>query len=355
MIYNFQGGANDGANPQGGVIFVNGTLYGTTTHGGTIDVGTVFELSPPATSGGSWTEQVLYSFKDGLDGAIPYAGLISDGGNLLLGTTYFGGANNLGTIFQVTLTGEETVVHTFAGGTADGAYPIAPLAKAAGGIFGTTTSGGAASNLGTVFKLKLNAAQPMNSVAHVIHRFNGFASGNAAPQSGVFADANGVLYGTAAGDSESSSCIATASTGCGSVYQLAPPAAPGNAWKLKTLHAFKGGNDGSSPWATVLFDTSGNLVGTTSGGGATSECGGYGCGTVFRLRPPVAPATQWHEVILHSFRSDGTDGLYPSGPVFAAANGSYIGLASGGTTATYAPACPNPSGSSGCGMVYEVK
>lgn len=354
VVYNFQGGPNDGANPYGGAIFVNGKLYGTTINGGAAGAGTVFVLTPPASPGNPWTESVLYSFAGAPDGAYPYAGLVSDGGSLLLGTTYFGGANYRGTIFQVSLTGQAAVLHSFEGGS-DGAYPLAPLAESSGEYFGNTVAGGAPAGLGTVFKLRLNAANPAASVVDVIHRFLGGPNGNEKPQAGLIADAAGALYGTAAGNGSSSSCVTPVLTGCGTVYRLEPPVSPGKKWGFNILHKFKGGNDGSSPWATLALDAKGNLHGTTSGGGSTAECGGYGCGTVFALHRPAPPATKWHEIIRHSFRSDGTDGLYPSGPLLLGAGGSSIGLASGGTPAVSEPACPNPSGASGCGVVYQIK
>src|SRR5579872_5143050 len=85
VLYNFTGTNEDGANPRGDLIFdPAGNLYGTTYRGGTFNLGTVFELSPPLSHGETWTETVLYSFQ-GLpaDGSAPTAGLAFDAlGNL---------------------------------------------------------------------------------------------------------------------------------------------------------------------------------------------------------------------------------------------------------------------------------
>jgi uncharacterized repeat protein (TIGR03803 family) len=153
VLHSFNGG--DGANPAAGLIFdAAGNLYGTTTGGGTSGYGTVFELTPMG--GGGWTETILYSFGNGTDGAIPYAGLIFDAAGNLYGTTFGGGPyGGAGTVFELTPTAgggwTETVLHSFNGG--DGANPVAGLIfDAAGNLYGTTTGGGTYGG-GTAFEL----------------------------------------------------------------------------------------------------------------------------------------------------------------------------------------------------------
>ena len=160
MLHAFTGGS-DGAYPEAGLIAdSNGNLYGTTRAGGASGVGTVFELMRPATAGGAWTETVLHAFTGGSDGAHPEAGLIADSKGNLYGTTAGGGGSGFGsgTVFELmppaTAGGAwtETVRHAFTGGS-DGLYPIAGLiADSKGTLFGTTMLGGS-SNVGTIFLL----------------------------------------------------------------------------------------------------------------------------------------------------------------------------------------------------------
>ncbi len=157
VLHRFDGGS-DGAYPEAGLVDVDGTLYGTTANGGASNHGTVFSVT---TSG---TERVLYSFTGEPDGSSPEAKLIDVHGTLY-GTTAYGGENNsrscdfgCGTIFSVTTTGAEQVMHTFAGGPADGAKPLADLIDVKGTLYGTTDYGGpkcshhgGLSGCGTVF------------------------------------------------------------------------------------------------------------------------------------------------------------------------------------------------------------
>jgi uncharacterized repeat protein (TIGR03803 family) len=145
---------DDGAHPAASLINVKGTLYGTTYGGGAKNAGTVFSIT---TTG---KEKVLHSFSGGRsDGAYPYASLINVNGTLY-GTTTKGGSrcgSNLGcgTVFSVTTTGTEKVVHSFRGGTG-GADPLASLINVNGTLYGTTYTGGSScshSGCGTVFAL----------------------------------------------------------------------------------------------------------------------------------------------------------------------------------------------------------
>ncbi|HLY01868.1 MAG TPA: choice-of-anchor tandem repeat GloVer-containing protein [Candidatus Cybelea sp.] len=148
MLYSFKGGSGDGEYPRAGLIDVMGTLYGTTDEGGANDDGTVFSITP------SGTETMLYSFKGGSgDGASPYAALLNVNG-MLYGTTADGGTNGKGTVFSITPSGTETVLHSFAGGKRDGKSPVAGLLNVKGTLYGTTEYGGASDD-GTVFSLSL--------------------------------------------------------------------------------------------------------------------------------------------------------------------------------------------------------
>ncbi len=164
VLHNFSHSGRDGENPYAGLIFdAAGNLYGTTVGGGKDTIcggagcGTVFELKPNA--GGGWTEEVLHSFNNnGTDGYYPYSSLVFDAAGNLYGTTWQGGANNGGTLFELTPAAgggwTETVVHDFQNNGTDGYAPYAGLIfDAAGNLYGTTQSGGPY-GFGTVFEIK---------------------------------------------------------------------------------------------------------------------------------------------------------------------------------------------------------
>ena len=149
VLYSFQG-ANDGANPVGGVIVDKaGNLYGTTFDGGINGGGIVYELSP---SNGSWTFTVLYSFVGGYGG--PYNKLTLSKGSLY-GFTNSEGAYGRGSIFKLTPsngTWTLTDLYDFTGGS-DGGFPYGSVAvDSAGDVFGTAVIGGN-SNQGVIFEI----------------------------------------------------------------------------------------------------------------------------------------------------------------------------------------------------------
>jgi uncharacterized repeat protein (TIGR03803 family) len=151
IVYAFQDGL-DGAGPLGGVIDVDGLLYGTTSSGGNgagydcySGCGTVFALDP-----GTGAETVIHAFQGGTDGVSPLSSLISVGGKLY-GTTLLGGAGNGGIIFEINhVTNTERVVHAFALRLTDGTGPRAALTAVGNTLYGTT-SGGGENAAGTVF------------------------------------------------------------------------------------------------------------------------------------------------------------------------------------------------------------
>src|SRR5580700_4768037 len=237
----------DGADPGASLIDVNGTLYGTTSSGGSYDEGTVFTIA-----GG--TESVLYSFAGGADGKIPLADLLDVNGTIY-GTTSVGGARNSGTIFQITTSGTETVLYSFAGG-ADGKFPSGSLTSINGDLYGTTQQGGSGCGCGTVFAI----APPGTDT--VIHSFGG--SGDGSNPYAPRVDIGGMLYGTTNSGGTS---------GGGTVFSITP-------YGTETLlHGFPSGSgDGSEPYAP-LVSLNGSLYGTTHSGGAN------GGGTVYSITP----------------------------------------------------------------------
>jgi uncharacterized repeat protein (TIGR03803 family) len=182
VLHNFTAGT-DGAFPVAGVVVdLAGNLYGTTAVGGTSNYGTVFKVD---TSG---TETVLYSFAGGADGAYPVGGLVQDEKGNLYGTTYAGGAAGGGTVFKLNTKGTETVLHSFTGGT-DGDGPNGLLARdAKGNLYGTTQFGGSF-GVGTAFEVTAGGKET------VLHTFTGGSDGGQ-PHGGLVMDTKGNLYGT---------------------------------------------------------------------------------------------------------------------------------------------------------------
>ena len=177
VLHSFNGA--DGEYPYAGLVQdAKGNLYGTTSEGGDYGYGTVFEVDPTG------KETVLYSFAHK---EYPHAGLIRDATGNLYGTTVGGGSHGYGTVFKVDPTGKETVLHSFTG-TSDGGNPYASLIRDANGnLYGTTVAGGS-HGYGTVFKVSKTGKEV------VLHSFNG-ADGKY-PYASLVADKNGKFYGT---------------------------------------------------------------------------------------------------------------------------------------------------------------
>jgi uncharacterized repeat protein (TIGR03803 family) len=211
ILYSFAGyPKRDGANPSAGLVLdENGNLYGTTQSGGAYGYGTVFELSADG------TETVLHSFSsNGVDGIYPYAGLLRDAEGRLYGTTFQGGANNVGTAFEVETDGKERILHSFGANSEDGIHPYAGLvADKHGNLYGTTAYGGAnGSNFGTVFRLNARGEET------ILHSFAENGTDGYQPFGGLVMDCTDTLYGTTAyGGTEG-----IADGGAGTIFKLKP-------------------------------------------------------------------------------------------------------------------------------------
>ena len=321
--------------PEAGLIFDGaGNLYGTTSSGGTYGNGSVFELTP--STDGMWTETVLYSFMWGSDGADPRAGVIFGPAGNLYGTTSYGGADNKGTVFELTPNGDgtwsETILHSFNG--EDGQEPLAGLVlDTAGNLYGTTELGGRSCGsytCGTVFQLTPNGNGTWTET--VLHGFRG--SDGAGPTAGLIFDTAGNLYGTTF--SGGSHCAADG--GCGVVFELSPGA--GGRWTHKVLHNFSG-TDGSGPLGPLVFDAAGNLYSTTTAGGSAT-CWGIGCGLIFQLAPDTNG--RWRETVLHRF--NGKDGQWPSAGLVVDTSGNLYGTTPFGGNFSHSYI--------GYGVVFEV-
>lgn len=325
VLHSFSGDP-DGQNPQAGLIDVGGTLYGTTYAGGRNDRsgygyggGTVFKVTA------SGREKVLHSFGAVGDGLWPEAGLV-DAGGTLYGTTSRGGSGSCpdrfssafyscGIVFSITPSGAEDVFYNFGAGH-DGNTPVAALVEANGVLYGTTQNGGrhhihVRQGCGTVFSI------PSGDSEKVLQSFTCGDVGGLPVASLI--EVKGKLYGT------------TSQNGLyegGTVFSITP------SGKLKVLHSFGHGTDGGGLDAGLIA-VNGTLFGTTSGGGV------YGGGTVFSI------TTTGTEKVLHSF-GKGTDGVHPLASLTDVKGTLYGTTQQGGAYAT----CNHST--SGCGTVFSV-
>jgi uncharacterized repeat protein (TIGR03803 family) len=316
----FQFDSTDGAFPGGSLaIDQNGNLFGTTSGGGTHDEGTAFEVSP---SSGGWNEEVLWNFAGEKDGEGPEYGVIRGTGGQIFGVTRFkGGRNGNGTVFELAAdsggTWRETTVTNFADG--NGGPIVGLTGDGAGNLYGTTNSGGA-NGYGAVYELAPGGSG--NWIVTIIYNFTtGFLSGGqgfGAYASRLIFDASGNLYGETQYGGKNFK---------GTVFELSPSA--GGGWTYKDLYDFKGGLDGTEAQGGLIFDAAGNLYGTTKQGGSGTTCGTAGCGTAFELSPA---AGNWAETILYNFQG-GSDGAHPEASLVFDQSGSLFGTTVAGGTA----------------------
>ncbi|MGA9417909.1 MAG: choice-of-anchor tandem repeat GloVer-containing protein [Candidatus Cybelea sp.] len=307
ILYRFQGpNGNDGQIPSGGVIYENGSLFGTTTIGGNYSsydcyfdgCGTVFKLS----LAGSGSEQILFAF-DGSDGAVVSRGVIDKGGTLF-GTTNYEGQYGYGTVFDLTPSGSgytENTLHNFANGN-DGGLPPSGVIDVNGSLYGVTGVGGAHS-YGTVYRLTPSGSGYTETI---LYSFTGGSDGKN-PGAGVI-DVNGSLYGTTGGGG---------TYNYGTVFKLAPS---GSGYVESTIYNFKGGRDAEGTYST-LTEQAGTIYGSSEHGGLDNY------GTVFELTPSGSGYT---ERVIYRFKG-GTDGADPYWGVVAGKNGTlYSTTATGG-------------------------
>lgn len=261
VLHRFRGPSfGDGGAPNGSLIFDgSGNLYGTADAGGLVSCtispgpcGVVFELSPP-TSGGQWSETVLYTFSGVPDGAFPAGGLVVDPNGDLYGTTQEGGSGKCtdgegltigcGTAYRLSLVGgvwKESIIYDFH--PAESGPRSDMIFDGAGRLYGTANY--------DVFRL-----QPPGTGSlwkeRLLYRFAEGISGSIT-DSDVISDGAGNLFGTTS---------ASGLTGFGTLYELSPPRMDLGAWTLTTFQTYTGGFDALMPSGGLVFGKNGVLYG----------------------------------------------------------------------------------------------
>jgi uncharacterized repeat protein (TIGR03803 family) len=358
-LYRFSG-RGDGSVPLAGLIVVNNVLYGTTSAGGYAGCGGVYSLTPSA-DGNTFTESTLHEFRGGTGGCGPSGGLVNSGSNLY-GVTVGGGSGGNGTVYEVPLAGGSgSILYSFKGGT-DGGVPFCTLTTDGTYLYGTTLAGGAISQsqpvgYGVLFRLSLShptetvlhAFTPSQGAPDVYESYGGVVeSGNALYGTGEFGGAHGaggafryqlpsgpesLLYSfAAAGKSDAGQPGAapivigsrlygtseTGGTGAGDGTVFSLPLGGGSD---SLLYSFQGGKDGNLPQSPVTL-AGVTLFGTTEGGGSEK------LGTLYGV-----PLAGGNAAILHNFVG-GTQGRFPFGALLPI--GSFLyGTTYGGGTSDY--------------------
>ncbi len=365
------GKGNDGGGVLAGVVFdAKGNLYGTTCCGGAYESGTVFRLKPGA--GSKWTEAILHSFcspSDCSDGSLPMArptfdargrlygssniatfemtpdstevsgwsfqviyatgsnGYIVDGASDLYGA-WGPGKYGFGAVFELspgTNGWTKTDLYSFCPnylppGCVDGDAPDTPLTwDANGNLYGGTLSGGTA-RLGVIFELEHTAR---GWIDHVLHDFPAYTGDGWNPHGPLIFDQKGDLYGTTSQGGP---------LGNGTVFKLTRGS--DGRWTETILYDFRNAfQNGGGADAGLVFDRSGNLWGTTPGGG-DPNCQ---CGVVFKMTPGANG--KWKYAAVHKFHY--TDGFDPEAALILDSQGNLYGTTANG-------------GKYGGGVVFEI-
>ncbi len=322
-IYSFPTSQLGGRYPLGTLrVDADGNLWGTTELGGEKNCGVVFELIK---TGSQWSETVIYNFlganfgDDGIyDGEVPRSGVIADANGNLYGTTFEGGKDYAGTVYELVNNGngqwsEQILYNATAGTNNSGEIASGVTMDSAGNLYSTTASQPFQLAAGTWAVTMLHTFS-----GKTLYELNGT----------LVIGANGVLYGT----------TTQGGHGHGIVYSLTPPKIAKNGksndkWTGKTLYSFvatKGSTDGNGPFAGLTLGPNGVLYGATLAGGT------LGLGTVYELTPQANGSYQ--ETILWNF----DNGRAPAGGLVIDPSGNLFGTTAAG------------GGEYGGGTVFEI-
>ena len=405
ILYSFEG-IQDGAIPSSPIVaLANGNLYGTTEDGGirglgcgeNFRCGTFYQLTPPNSPGGAWTETIEDDFFGGFGYPFhPYGGLVAGPNGLLYGV-----AENVGDGIIYSLTPPAPgsgqpwgmrIVYNFVSRETP-VHGIDGLAVGPGGVI--YANAGTANNVGAIVQLQ-PPATPGGAWTPSYFQFRDDGSGGKNPTSSIVV--SGILYVAMQNGG---------AFGAGAIVSLEPPASPDGAWVETVLYSFTGGADGANPDGLVNAGNS-VLYGVTYSGGltgcpstATPDCGvifqlskvdglqwnesvlyafppdgsypdpslpvitaggvlygtfngpercGYGgsCGSIYQLTPPAAPGDAWTEATVYTFPGE-TGGVIPEGPLTLGPDGFLYGRTLYGGSAT----CNLPNMITGCGTVFQ--
>lgn len=302
VLHSFKNGTfTDGSVPSGVIQGTDGNFYGVTTFGGATGNGTVFKITATG------TETLLYSFVNGLgDGFNPSGNLIQATDGNLYGTAPSGGANGNGVIFEITLSGQESILYSFNASANDGFSPGSGVIQASdGNLYGTTPGNGTDVNksFGAVFKVTLSGQETL------VYTFQGLTvSDGQLPEAGLIQGVDGNFYGTT---SEGGAGIS------GTVFKLTPA---GVETVLSNFNA--GGStsvNGYSPLASLIQASDGNLYGINNLGGAHNNDG-----TVFQVTP------QGVTTLVYAFGANSGDGSNTQANLIQASDGNFYGTTHGG-------------------------
>ncbi len=370
VLHSFTGA--DGEYPEAGLTMDSaGSFYGTASEGGPADAGVVFRLSP---AGSGWVSTPLYSFSGGVDGAYPYSGIAIGPDGSLYGTTSHGGEHGQGAVYRLRPSPmpchtaicpwEETVLYSFTGGD-DGATPGWGnlVFDRFGNLYGTTVYGGFGGS-GVVFELTPSNGGWTESVLWYF-----FEEKGTQPDSGVIFDSSGNLYGTTSAQGplsrgvvyelspsgsgwtedvlasnqfgSSGLCGGVVLDGQGHLFGAAGCAGPGGVFEVtphngswNPLYTFA---NGAGPFDSPTLDAAGNVYGTSNGTGLNNQ------GEVFKLTPSSGGWTYT------SVSFDSSNGSYPRGSVILDAAGNIYGTAVSGGSGP----C-NVGGIPGCGVIWKI-
>lgn len=281
VLYAFTSANADGRLPNSSLLrTTKGIIYGVTQQGGAWNGGTIFQLTPG--TGGTYTEQVLYSFGDLADASTPAGPLLMDSSGALYGVTSLGGTFNQGAVFKFIPAANgklasESVLFSFGGGSlSSGVTPVGNLVfDAAGNLYGVTTYGGSSLNDGVAYELSPTTSSPWTET--VLYTFSRTSGIN--PEAGMtWNSTQTALYGTTTYEDG-------VPDGSGSVFQLTVPATKGGTWTEKNLFDFTYAGNGGYPAGRIAVDpTTGSLYGTTLNGGLRN-CDLF-CGVVWQIANP---------------------------------------------------------------------
>jgi len=308
-LYRFKG-YPDGGNPSGPIATdKTGDLFGTTQTGGANNIGTVFEVSPPVAGQTAWTEKILWDLDKRAGAYFPQFGIVRDRRGDLYGTTPGYARNECGTVYRVVQRAgvwHAQILWKFGGYTAnDGCHPSAALIIGGNRVlYGVTAGGGDADNQGAVFSLAPPIGGSGKWTETILARFANSGAG-VNPNCQLTRDGGGNLYGTTPFFENR-----------GNVWELSPPIGGSTNWTL--IQLFKMPMNFGFPLSGPLaLDASGALYGTAGGGK-------YNDGIAYKLAPPQGGGTSWTATILWSLIGGSGGGNATSGPVFAPDGGLIV-------------------------------